>query len=115
MDVDPAVERKQVIPNQTTAMAGKPVPDQQDRLSDLPDKVLEEVPDILFAHASLIQPEVELPESNSGGHRKIVPVELMLQDRRNPAFGPGPHAVGALAQSAFVDKDEGPAFFLGFF
>lgn len=115
MHVDPAVECGEVITNQMAAMAGKPVPDQQDRLSDLFDEVLEEVPDLLLPHASLIQTEVKLPEGDSGGHREIVPVELMLQDRCLAASGPRTHAMGPLAQSAFIDEDDGAVFFPGFF
>jgi hypothetical protein len=38
-----------------------------------------------FAHRSFVKAEVELPESDSGGDGKVVPVELVLQDRRDTA------------------------------
>ena len=46
----------------------------------------DEVKHFLFAHRPIVQAEVELPGSDSGGNRKIVPVELVLQNRREAAL-----------------------------
>ena len=45
--------------------------------------------------------------------RELVPVERLLQHRRAAAGRPRPHAVGARAQSALVDEDDGALFSLG--
>ena len=42
--------------------------------------------------------------------RELVPVERLLQHRRAAAGRPRPHAVGARAQSALVDEDDGALF-----
>jgi hypothetical protein len=61
------------------------------------------------------QPKVEVPPRYSRHRRQHLPVEVILLDRRLSARRPGAAAVRVLAQSAFVDEDDGPPLFLGFF
>lgn len=104
-----------VVVDQSTAMAGQPVPDQQYRPVDLFPEVLEEIENFLFAHRSFIQTKVELPQRNAGGDGQVVPVELVLQDGRNAPLGPGADSVRPLAETALVYEDDDWALFLGFF
>ena len=75
----------EVILDQTAAVCGQAVPNEQDGLANLCVEVADEVEHFLFAHRSFVKAEVELPESDSGGDGKVVPVELVLQDRRDTA------------------------------
>ena len=61
------------------------------------------------------QSEVEVPPGHARHRRQRLPVKVILQHRRLSLRRPGTAAVGALAQSTFVDEDDGPAFFSGFF
>ena len=52
------------------------------------------------------QPEVEVPPGDPRDGRERRPVEVKLQHGRLAAWRPGPHPMGALAQSALVDEDD---------
>ena len=83
--------------------------------SNLLVQVTDEVQHFFLAHRSLVEPEVELPQRDPRRDGKVVPVELMLQDRRHSARRPRTHPVRALAHAAFVYEDDDSALFLGFF
>ena len=113
--LDIALQGGHVVRNHAAAVPGQAVPDQQHRPVDLFPEMLYEIPDFLFPHGSLVQAEVELPQRDPRGKREVVPVELMLQDRRDAARGPSSHSMRTLTQPALVYKDDDPALFLGFF
>src|SRR5215831_19468322 len=71
--------------------------------------------DLGAANSSGKEPEVKVPKSDSGDRRKGFPGEVILQHRRLSFLGPRARAVRSLAQSTFVDEDDGAPFFLGFF
>jgi hypothetical protein len=93
----------------------KPVPNQQDVAGDEAEKVFEELDDLFGLDGPFEDLKVEVPQSDAGYNRQGLPVEMELQDWRLPARRPRAPPVGPLAQTTFVDKDDRPALFLGFF
>src|ERR1700758_2816460 len=81
----------------------------------MPKQVREKLDDLRTADGPGKQPEIKIPKGDSGHHRKRLPSEVVLQYRRVPTRGPGATAMGSLAQSAFIDEDDGTPFFSGFF
>src|SRR2546428_1858256 len=75
----------------------------------------EERDDLAAANGSRKQPKVEVPPGHARYGRQHLPVKVVLQHRRLPARCPGAAAMRALAQSAFVDEDDRPAFVFGLF
>ena len=75
----------------------------------------EELDDLRAADRSRKQAEVEVPPRHPRHRRQHLPVEVILQHRRLSPWRPSAAAVRALAQSAFVDEDDGAPLFLGFF
>jgi len=82
---------------------------------DLLVQVTDEVQDFFLYHGAFVQAEIELPQRDAGGNRKVVPVELMLQERGNAASRPGADPMGPLTEAALVYEDDDPALVLGFF
>lgn len=91
------------------------VPDHQELAGDVPQEGLEELGGTHSVDAAFEDPEEELPQSDSGDQRELLPVERFLQHRRATAGSPRAHPVGARAQSAFVDEDDGAIFAPRFF
>jgi len=96
-------------------MARQTIPDDQQFAGDVAQEMSEKLNDLRAADGSWKQPEVEVPPGYSRNGRQSLPVKVILQHRRLPARGPGTAAVGTLAQSAFVDEDDGAAFVFGLF
>jgi hypothetical protein len=78
-------------------------------------QVPEEVDNLFGFHGAVIQPEVEVPEGNPGDRRQIVPVEVVLKDRRLASRSPSAGAMRLLGKATFVDKDYRAAFPTRFF
>ena len=70
---------------------------------------------LFFAYRLFEDLEIEVPERQATSDRDGLPIKVILQRRGLPARSPGAAAVRALAQPAFVDEDDRPAFFLRFF
>ena len=66
-----------------------------------------EIDDLGGVDGAGVEPEIKIPPGNPRHRRQQMPVEVILQHRRVSARGPGAHPMGALAQSAFVDEDDG--------
>lgn len=115
VDLDLPIQGFEVVVDYSAAVTRQPIPDQQHRAVKLFPEVLDKVQDFLFAHGSFVQPEVELPQGNTSGEGEIVPIELMLQDRRDAPLGPSADTVRTLTEAALVYEDDDPALFLGFF
>jgi len=96
-------------------MARQTIPDDQQFAGDVAQEMSEKLNDLRAADGSRKQPEVEVPPGHPRNGRQGLPVKVILQHRRLPARGPGTAAVGTLAQSAFVDEDDGAAFVFGLF
>jgi hypothetical protein len=101
--------------DQQTAVDRGPVPDDQEFAGQVPEQGLQELGGPLAVDAALVDAEIELPESQTGDDRELVPVESLAQHRRLPAGRPRAHPMGPGAQSALVDEDDGPPFLPGFF
>ena len=100
---------------QAAAVCRQAVPDDQQRPVDVADQSLQEVDDLQLADRTAIEPEVKVAQRQPGRHRKLLPVEVELQQRCLAARRPGATAMRLLTQSAFVDEDDRAALFLGFF
>jgi hypothetical protein len=59
--------------------------------------------------------KVEIPPSDPRDGRQGLPVEVILQHWCVSSRCPGAATMRALAQSAFIDEDDGSSLFLGFF
>ena len=103
------------LPHRAAAMTGQSVPNDQQLAGNVPQQVREKLDDLRAADRSRKQPEIEVPPRHPRYRRQGLPVEVILQNRRLSARRPSAAAMGALAQSAFVDEDEGPAFVFGLF
>jgi hypothetical protein len=114
-DRDLTLQRIEELAYQFASMCRQAIPDHQQRSAQMLEQMGEEDNRFLFAHGFVEDLEIEVPESQAAGDRYGLPVEVILQHRRFPAGSPRAAAVRALAQSAFVDEDDRPAFFLGFF
>jgi len=64
---------------------------------------------------SSVDLKIEVPESDSGNHRKAFPTESLLDDWGLAAWRPRAHPVRARTQAAFVEEDDGASFACGFF
>ena len=97
------------------AVTPQAIPNNQQLARKVPQEMCEELNHLRTADGAGKQTKVEVPPGDSGHRRERLPVEVILQDGCSSPRCPGATAMGALAQSAFVDEDDGTAFFLGFF
>lgn len=100
---------------ETAAMARKPIPNQQDVALDVAEQVFQKLDNLFGLDGAFEDLKVEVPLGQTRDYRKRLPVEVKLEDGRLAAWRPGAPAVGPLAQTTFVDEDDGSAFFLSFF
>jgi hypothetical protein len=114
-DSDMAVQLFEPGIELAAAMNGSTIPDDQKRLRDLTLERAKEFNDLLGTNGTREEAKVELPERQAGNGRELFPGEAVLKDRRLAAQAPGAGDTGSLAQSGFVDEDEGATFPLGFF
>ena len=109
------VQAGEVILNDAAAVPWQTIPNEQDRLTDLLREVLHEIAYLLLSHRSFVESKIELPQRDTGRNRQVVPIELMLENRRHTTFGPSADTVRPLAEAALVYEDDEAAFLLGFF
>ena len=74
-----------------------------------------EVDDFQLADGAGIEPEVEIAQRHPGRNRKFLPIEVEFEHWCFAAGRPVAATMRLLTQSAFVDKDDRAALFLGFF
>ena len=91
------------------------VPDDQQRAVDVAEQSLQEVDDFQLADGAGIEPEVEIAQRHPGRNRKFLPVEVEFEHWCFAAGRPVAATMRLLTQSAFVDKDDRAALFLGLF
>lgn len=104
-----------VVPHKCAAMNWCTVPNQQDFSTDMTPEMPEKFDDLGSLDTASVDLEIKLPQSQPSNNRKAFPVECFLKNR-GLAFGcPCAHASRSGAQAAFVDEDDGSAFFAGFF
>ena len=97
------------------AMRREPIPNQQDVAGDVAEQVFEKLNDLFGLDGPVEDLKVEVPQGDTSNHREGLPVEMELQDWRLSARCPSSPPVRSLAQTTFVDEDDRPALFLGFF
>ncbi len=86
-------------------MGGHAVPDDEQLALDVTLKVFQEIDYLLGLDRTGVEAKVKVPPRQPGDGRKLLPVEVKLQDR-GLAFGtPRAYPVWLLAQAAFVDED----------
>jgi hypothetical protein len=101
--------------HQGTTMSRKSVPDHQYRSGNVPQQVNEEFHQLGRLDGSRKEPKVKAPPAEAHRNRQRLPIEVILQHGRVPFRRPGTAAVWTLAQSAFIDEDDGPPFGFGVF
>ena len=101
--------------NAAAAMRGESVPDHQKPSGKLPHQMAQEIDDLREADSAGIESEIESPPSDARDDGQFAPVEIERQLRGLPFGSPRPRDRRALAQSAFIDENDGPVFVTGFF
>ena len=91
------------------------VPDDQERLLQMGLERLEELDDLFFLDAALVQPEQTVGPGEPCDDRDVIPVEVKLDHRGLSLQGPGAHTRRPLADARLADEDNQSAFPLGFF
>lgn len=71
--------------------------------------------DLRAFDAACVDLKIEPPQGQSTNDGKTLPVEGLLEHGRLPAWSPGAHPGWTRAQSAFVNKDDGPLLAAGLF
>ena len=103
------------IASELAFVGGPAVPDDPQRSWNVAQQRLQKVHHLRALDRALLQSEIEVKESDSGGRRDRVPVEVVLQNGSLAARRPSPHAMRPLAYPAFIDEEDRAPFFLGFF
>src|SRR5271163_975634 len=115
LDLNGTIQGLQVLAHKRRAMRSQSIPDDQQRLADLLAEGVKELDDLWPLDGAGKESEVEAAEGDSGNHRQLAPVEVILQDRSVALGCPGPHSGWPLAQSGLVDEDDDPPLFRGVF
>ena len=115
LDVQPGVLCLDKGGDDAAAMDRRAVPQQQDFAGHLPMQRPQETDDLGALDRAGMQLEVEVAQRQPGDRRDAFPIEVEGEDRGLAARGPGACPMGSLAQSAFVEEDEGAALPAGFF
>ncbi len=96
-------------------MGRQAIPYDQDLAWDYSKQLFQEDDDVWAFDRLGEHLEVKVPAAQSRNQRKILPVEVMEKDWCLALRSPCAAAMRLLGQSAFVNKDDGAAFLLGFF
>src|SRR6516225_2567420 len=100
---------------QARLMSRQAIPQHQQFARHMAQQVREKVHHLWSPDSTRIKPEVEVAPGNSSRSRKQFPIKVILQHRGLSPRRPGTYPVGPLAQSAFIDEDDGPLLTQGFF
>src|SRR5579859_964017 len=109
------VERFNVVLDEAAAVRRQAIPDDEQLAANLLGQRLQEFDELRAADRAGMQAEIEVPETDAGNDGELLPVEAVLQDRSLALGRPGLDPRGSLAQSAFVDEDNGAPFAAGLF
>lgn len=107
LHLDVPVKRFDKLPHQAALVHSQPIPDDQQLALDLRLERFEKLDDLRSLDRTGKQTEVELPVADARDHRKLFPVEAVLQHRGLGLGRPGAHPRGAFRQSRFVYEDDG--------
>ena len=114
-DLYDAVQGFQVVADERQAMCRQPIPNDQQRLSDLQPEGVQELDDLRALDSAREHPEVEAPEGDAGNDGQLMPVEVVLQDGCLALGSPGAHPGRSFAQSRLIDEDDDPTLFRSVF
>src|SRR5215831_10172715 len=103
------------VAHDPAAVRGGLVPNHQEVTWNMPPQVAQELDDLRTADCSRKEPEIKIPPSHPRQGRQQAPVEVVLQNGSLPLGRPSSATMGPLAQSAFVDEDDGLALPSGVF
>ena len=112
---EPTLLGRDEVPHEPAAVLPPAVPDDEHVAAEVPQQMRQEDHDLRAPDAAPEQPEVEVPPGHPCDGRECLPGEVNLQHGRLAPRRPGPHPMGALAQSALVDEDDRLAFDFGVF
>jgi hypothetical protein len=115
LHANPPFQLVDVVSDHGTAVSRQAVPDQQERLANVPHQCRQEIQHLRTLHGARVKTKIEVPSCQTCGSRQTLPVKVVLQHRRLAARCPGSASMRALTQSAFVDEDDGTPFPAGFF
>lgn len=96
--------------DEAAAVGRQTIPDHEQLSPDLPPQMPQEIDHLGRANAAPVEPEVEAPPGDTGHHRQLAPVEREVQVRGLSTGRPRACQRRLLAQSAFVNEDNGAAF-----
>ena len=86
-------------------MSGYPVPDDEQLTFDVTLEVFQEINHLLGLDRTGVEAKIKVPPRQPCDGRKLLPVEVELQDRGVTFGTPCTYPVWLLAQAAFVDED----------
>ena len=115
LDLDVPVKRFDELANQAAFVHAQPVPDDQQLAFDLSFERLQKLDDLSSLDRTGKQAEVELPVADARDHRKLLPVEAILQHRGLRLGRPSAYARGPLGQPRLVYEDDGSSLRSGVF
>src|SRR5712691_9616732 len=115
LDLDEGMLAGQELPDQPTFVDVGRVPDDQQPAANVAKQMGQEDDHFSTADRAGEETEVEVPKRYPGNRREVVPVEVVLEDRRLSFGRPCPDSVGPFREAALVDEDNGSPFFFGVF
>ena len=96
-------------------MASKPIPYNQDFAPDMAQQVSQELHHLGTADRTGKQSKVKLSPGYPGHGRQMLPIKMVLKNRRLPSGRPRPTTVRPLAQPTLIDEYYRSLLPLGFF
>lgn len=114
-NLDVPIQAVYIVANEVAVVRSCPVPNHQQGLLQMVFERLEELDEFFLLDAAFVNPEQAVGSCQSSDDRDVVPVEVKLDDRSLPLWGPSTHTCGAFADTRFVDKDDQSSLSLGFF
>ena len=114
-DLDVSGQAVQVLAHQTAAMRLQAIPDDQQRLLQVGLERFEESGDFFFLDTTFVRPEQAVGPCQASDDRKMVLVEVKLNNGRLALGSPSADPGWALADARLVHEDDQSAFSLGFF
>src|ERR1700722_15530982 len=81
LDHDMSIECFDILGNHATTVSRQAIPNHQQLAADLLAQRLQEFDELRTADGASVQAKVEVPETDAGNHRQLLPIEAVLQHR----------------------------------
>jgi hypothetical protein len=104
---EPPTLHSHEIAHEPAAVLAQAVPDDKDVPVNMSEQVRKEDDDLGASDGARKQPEIEVPPRHPRNSRERLPVEVEFKHWSLSPWSPRSHSMGPLAQSAFVDEDDG--------